>query len=426
VLNYRSQTGALQLNLDARDVHLRNLDGTIRANAASTLTGEEDFLGTRFSGQIKDLSTGRDANGNPVLMVLSFVDRRLDIYQVEPTWTAGAGSWETATNWNLSLIADGATQNARFNPQPTPTTITLNTNKTTKLLKLDSAASYTISGTGTLTTDAPSGKGAHIAVLQGSHTIAVPVVAAKGTDLRVPSGSTLTLSQGVSGSGITKRGGGVTEVEHFRMSAVNVAEGTLRVNAGPDSVSRTADLQVQAGATLDLNSALIVDYGATDPEAALIAQIGTGIVSTLAASEPDRRAIGVAQASELGLAGTFGGLPVDATAVILRSTLRGDADLNGTVDFPDLLKLAQNYDTVATGKRWAQGDTNGNTIVDFDDLLKLAQNYGFSALLSGEITLDEALQARFESDLRLAISMVPEPTTLAVLMAAAVLGRRRR
>lgn len=440
VFNYVAQDGSVQSGLDARDVHLRNLDGSIRAGAVNTLTGAEDFLGARYSGQVKDLVTGRDANGNPVLMVLSFADRRLDIYQVEPTWSASSGDWDTAANWNLNLIANGATQNARFNQAAAATTVTLNTNKTTKLLKFDSTNRYTIAGTGTLTMDAPEGKGAHIAVLSGSHTVAVPVVAAKGTDLRVPTGSTLTLSAGITGSGATKRDAGVAEVEHFRLSALNVAEGTLKILSGGDSTSRAGTLQVANtggvySATLDINNAgVIVDYSATDPEADIVAAItsgraggtwtGTGITSSFAAASPSSRAIGYAQASEYNNLTSFGGLPVDATAVLLRGTLRGDADLSGTVNFDDLLALAQNYG--GTGRRWSNGDTDYNGTVDFDDLLALAQNYGGTALASGDVVMDSALQNRFEADWALALTLVPEPASLSVLMLAAGTLRRRR
>jgi hypothetical protein len=55
--------------------------------------------------------------------------------------------------------------------------------------------------------------------------------------------------------------------------------------------------------------------------------------------------------------------------------LGGDANLDRTVDFSDLVVLAQNYNT-AGGALWAQGDFTGDGNVDFSDLVKLAQNYG--------------------------------------------------
>jgi hypothetical protein len=53
--------------------------------------------------------------------------------------------------------------------------------------------------------------------------------------------------------------------------------------------------------------------------------------------------------------------------------LAADADHNRTVDFNDLVPLAQNYNT--SGKTFAQGDYNYDGGVDFNDLVLLAQRY---------------------------------------------------
>jgi cyclophilin family peptidyl-prolyl cis-trans isomerase len=55
-------------------------------------------------------------------------------------------------------------------------------------------------------------------------------------------------------------------------------------------------------------------------------------------------------------------------------SLAGDADKNRTVDFNDLVKLAQNYN-ITGGRTWIQGDFTGDGNVDFNDLVILAQRY---------------------------------------------------
>jgi probable HAF family extracellular repeat protein len=53
--------------------------------------------------------------------------------------------------------------------------------------------------------------------------------------------------------------------------------------------------------------------------------------------------------------------------------LRGDANQDRSVDFADLVALAQNYNS--SGKDWSQGDFDGDGGVGFSDLVALAQNY---------------------------------------------------
>ncbi len=94
----------------------------------------------------------------------------------------------------------------------------------------------------------------------------------------------------------------------------------------------------------------------------------------------------------------------------------GDTNLDGRVDFDDLLTLAQHYNTTGTPS-WALGNFDGTDAISFDDLLTLAQHYGFGTLTLGG--------ASFEHDWNVALSMVPEPTAIVALPLAAVLRRRR-
>jgi hypothetical protein len=59
--------------------------------------------------------------------------------------------------------------------------------------------------------------------------------------------------------------------------------------------------------------------------------------------------------------------------------LPGDIDQSRSVDFDDLLVIAQNYGQVGT---FAQGDVNYSGAIDFGDLLVLAQNYGQTLIAS--------------------------------------------
>jgi uncharacterized protein (TIGR03382 family) len=118
---------------------------------------------------------------------------------------------------------------------------------------------------------------------------------------------------------------------------------------------------------------------------------------------------------------------VDGDTLLVRSTLSGDATLDGAVDFLDLAKMAQSYNTKVsdtTESWWVRGDFNYDGMVDFLDLAKLAQNYN-TVLPTEPIP---GASAAFESDMARAFASVPEPSvaTLAFLAAAVAATRRRR
>lgn len=105
---------------------------------------------------------------------------------------------------------------------------------------------------------------------------------------------------------------------------------------------------------------------------------GTGIRSTRSAATS--RTLGAVRDNQavLGVGNTFAGFAITpATSLIVRYTQPGDLDLSGTVNFADLLRLAQNYG-VNSGATYGQGDTDYSGTVNFADLLTLAQRYGTS------------------------------------------------
>jgi hypothetical protein len=148
---------------------------------------------------------------------------------------------------------------------------------------------------------------------------------------------------------------------------------------------------------------------------------GPGIRSASAAADPTT-AVGYAVATGPG---TFLGVSVATGDVLVRHTKVGDATLDGTVNFNDLLALAKNYN--ATGAHWYQGDFSYDGTVNFSDLLMLAKNY--NAAMPAADALPGATAA-FEADLAAAFAQVPEPSGGLLAMAAgglvAATGRRRR
>lgn len=106
-----------------------------------------------------------------------------------------------------------------------------------------------------------------------------------------------------------------------------------------------------------------------------------------------------------------------ADGVHVTATSPGDTNVDGDVDFNDLVALAQSYNQ--SSKTWSEGDFTGDGTVGFEDLVALAQSYG-----TGTNGLSAA---NFGSDWTLAQSLVPEPASaiLAAVMAS-ILFRRVR
>ncbi len=354
------------------------------------------------------------------------------------SWNVNAaGTWTTATNWSPNTAPNNGTV-ANFGPAITsPKTVTVDAPHSVSTLRFESANRYTIAGSGMLTLAFGYGDGAQIDVAAGSHTISAPLTLATNTKVDVvDAADTLTISGPMTGTGVklTKAGAGRLEVANLRVGSVQIKAGVLKVLASSTpgnaaGASLTNSLAIEGGAaptaTLDLtNNGIAVDYTGTSPLSALRAQIiagfasGKGIVSS---SITAGRSIGIAEASNLSVS-SFLGQTVDGSSVLIRYTIVGDADLNGSVNFDDLLRLAQNYGS-ANGA-WSKGDSNYSGTVDFDDLLALAQRYGTTLLESGEMVTGS--RADFASDWYLARSMVPEPVAAGSLMALAAIGRRRR
>ena len=91
----------------------------------------------------------------------------------------------------------------------------------------------------------------------------------------------------------------------------------------------------------------------------------------------------------------------------------GDANADGSIDFNDLVTIAQNYNITDGQRRWSEGDFNYDGNINFADLVLLAQNYG----QTGPQPTDPipGATADFTSDWTTAQALaaeVPEPSTL--------------
>ncbi|QDU32504.1 hypothetical protein KS4_05360 [Poriferisphaera corsica] len=67
-------------SIDANNVYLANLDGSVDGLSQIELTGAEDGIGAAWQNDTKQIMYDVDAEGNGTLLVVSFGDERLDVY----------------------------------------------------------------------------------------------------------------------------------------------------------------------------------------------------------------------------------------------------------------------------------------------------------------------------------------------------------
>jgi autotransporter-associated beta strand protein len=204
------------------------------------------------------------------------------------------------------------------------------------------------------------------------------------------------------------------------LGSLAVAGGaTVNMTSGGNKVLVTPSISIDTvnGGRLDLaDNSMIVDYTGSSPIAAIKALVlsarnggawnGPGITSSsLPGAFVHSRGIGFAEASGLINATSFAGEPLDGTDILLRYTLAGDANLDGTVDLNDLYLLSKNWKQ--SGKYWYQGDFNYDGTVNAADLGALSLNW------------QQSLPS-------FAAVLAPEPGSAAMLLVAGSLLMRRR
>lgn len=329
-----------------------------------------------------------------------------------PTWATNTdGTWGNAANWAVGLPS-GAGQIARFGTAITAArTVTLEGPRTVGAMRFqNAAASYTIAGGSILTLD-NGASSSRIDVLEGDHTIDVPLTIAGDAEINAAWTSTLQVSKPIAAGGrLTKFGSGTVVVSGARVAGtLETSFGTLRLSPKssntPTATLILAGLEIAPLATLDIaNSTIAIDPAsgvATDAMAESVRRaLAAGRI--MSSFGTDDLTIGYAIDPNTRLA--FDGLPIDAGSLVLRLALKGDANIDGDVDFEDLVSLAQSYN--ATGVTWTHGDSDYDGDVDFNDLASLAQHYGGNT----NIGMIADASNSFANDWLLAQSLVPEPT----------------
>jgi autotransporter-associated beta strand protein len=247
--------------------------------------------------------------------------------------------------------------------------------------------SSSISGSGAVTNVGPG-----TVTLTGNNTYGGTTIVKSGTLVigaatALPAGgpvfntATLSIQSGTSAAPVVS--GPISANGTLTVGAASTP-GYLQLQAGNGNTS-VSSLSIAANSTLDVtNNVLTINFTAgNDPASTIRGYLGSGydndtwkgpgIVSSNAAASPGLYAVGYADGAR------DAGTPASSTQVIVENTLAGDANLDGTVNFADLLVVAQNFnhvlDTHGNPMDWADGDFNYDGQVNFADLLLVAQNF---------------------------------------------------
>ena len=167
-------------------------------------------------------------------------------------------------------------------------------------------------------------------------------------------------------AGLTINGNGGTDT-------INVSAGTTLTNLtnlnGKFVINGLPALT--AGQTVNIGQSTVdIAYSGASPVAAIAGYIKSGQIKSTAIAANPGTGIGYADSADHVVVGQ------PANTVQVEFTVLGDTNLDGTVNFTDLVALAQHYNS--TTAVWDQGDFNGDGTVNFTDLVALAQNYNKS------------------------------------------------
>jgi hypothetical protein len=185
----------------------------------------------------------------------------------------------------------------------------------------------------------------------------------------------------------------------------NLTGGTLLLVAGPRDLLCTRAISIAGSAVFDIGeNDILIDYTGTSPQSDIRSHILSGAIRSDAAGV--RYAVGYAETSEIAMT-SIDGKSVDESTVVLRYTLKGDANLDLEVDSIDLNRFVSGYGS-SMAANWSIGDFNGDGRVNTIDFNHVSGNFGQTA---GMPSLGAS---------------VPEPTLLAMLATTGILVVRRR
>ena len=324
------------------------------------------------------------------------------------------GQWQTGGNWlagAMPAVADTAVFNRSSTYTTTVATAVTARNLTviSDRLTLDfstAAAGLTLGST--LTVGPSNGSTGTLAL---THSAGGGVAGLSATSVVVGSHGSLSVGVGTSLTSSLSAVGPVTVAGQLNLTGTSRASslaiaGTTGAWTGRVDLG-TGELILDGGNLATVTNQLAEGYdgGGWD---------GTGVTSSAASDDASHiTAVGVIQnvgPNGSALYTTFGGQAVTASDVLVRTTLYGDANLDGVVDEADYTRIDAGFIGHLTG--WANGDFNYDGVVDGSDYTLMDNAYNDAKTMTAIATAD--------------VAPVPEPGSWAWLAVATAWADRRR
>jgi len=424
-------TDTLTLRERGNDFDRSNGNAIVRDFVTGSITGQAfvdiNGNGTRdgIEGPLKDVTVYLDTNNNSVLDIgdqstvtgteglWSFTGTPPGTYHVREILPLGYASTSASSGYDVTLTSGNRNQRGfDFAQFPTSFLGTLNDTFTIQDKPGDSSRVQItpVMASGTITWEASKAALGNRLTLHLSAGNDIINSSATGMTLSIDSaGGNKTLN--VTGGSVTldndpgnedpvktanepvnvtinvSTGAQVNFASTEHLAALNIATGALvTLNANGSRALVTKSLSVTGSGRLDLaDNVMIVDWTGASPLGTIQTLLTSGYangawnaegINSAVAAATTNRALGYAEASAIfsTFPATFAGQSVDDTAVLIRFTRYGDANLDQAVNLDDFTALAANFGL--TGRVFSQGDFNYNGGVNLDDFTALAANFG--------------------------------------------------
>jgi autotransporter-associated beta strand protein len=262
-----------------------------------------------------------------------------------------------------------------------------------------------------------------------SFSLTHPITSNNG-GIGVIGNATLTAVPAVQGGALSKFGSGtLVLLANAFNDSLTIQEGTVMMAGESTLHFKMLDIVAgSGGGVLDLReNSLVLEGGDLQVITSLIRSglnERRGIISS-ARGNPYRLGSMINNNNRPGNAiyQSFRGVGrLDGDEVLIRYTLMGDLNLDGTVSISDFIDLSAHFNTVG-GATWQIGDVNYDGSVTIADFIDLASNFGQS--LGGISTpisaQDWGMLSSFASS-----AGVPEPALFGLISAAPLVLIRRR